>query len=594
MLNFRINKNYINKTSVGLSVNTIELMDFTNDIENYQGINNERILVVCDCNDIDKLKPGEYINAVNTLRLNYGETETQETSVYTFDNDYQLAGINENELFFTFFIKKYYSLGLSSITRNNYLDDSDKNNVYVYFDTPHYFDITDDEIILCIRYTNINNEIVTERIACTYLSYNVLTIQIDKLSDELYKIIFNESKDSFNDETTVLEGSAGGIEIFRDNFLFMGKTSSSFYFERPTVNISIPLSNTFATDIQQEYLLNEYFVESEKKKAINKIIDIEKDVYYPSIYFYKNNKYTFLDDVYTIKFNLHFREHRGNNWLADNNSYWNGVENKKINKDITQDASSDLLNFLGFTNEDIHFQKNRLKKSFLRLSFYDSMNPANQNLLGYSTVFYNTGELFAKYVKYREDDSYKQIIPSDTYGEYKVNEDKTGIKVDREHNFEEKYRLSSQFVIKGKNLSRNSSEGFYLYLWKDNETVIPQDIYMKVEFNHAGYGRTIPFMIPFNDTNKHKNLASGSFKSFKQILNDFEILDGDKNGKAENGEAYDGQYGMRQYVKYSYLHLKYCYDKDNDIHRYFIDPKVYGEQKSNHEITINLYEAKVL
>lgn len=594
MLNFRINKNYINKTSVGLSVNTIELMDFTNDIENYQGINNERILVVCDCNDIDKLKPGEYINAVNTLRLNYGETETQETSVYTFDNDYQLVGINENELFFTFFIKKYYSLGLSSITRNNYLDDSDKNNVYVYFDTPHYFDITDDEIILCIRYTNINNEIVTERIACAYLSYNVLTMQIDKLSDELYKIIFNESKDSFNDETTVLEGSAVGIEIFRDNFLFMGKTSSSFYFERPTVNISIPLSNTFATDIQQEYLLNEYFVESEKKKAINKIIDIEKDVYYPSIYSYKNNKYTFLGDVYTIKFNLHFREHRGNNWLADNNSYWNGVENKKINKDITQDASSDLLNFLGFTNEDIHFQKNRLKKSFLRLSFYDSMNPANQNLLGYSTVFYNTGELFAKYVKYREDDSYKQIIPSDTYGEYKVNEDKTGIKVDREHNFEEKYRLSSQFVIKGKNLSRNSSEGFYLYLWKDNETVIPQDIYMKVEFNHAGYGRTIPFMIPFNDTNKHKNLASGSFKSFKQILNDFEILDGDKNGKAENGEAYDGQYGMRQYVKYSYLHLKYCYDKDNDIHRYFIDPKVYGEQKSNHEITINLYEAKVL
>lgn len=597
MLNFRINRNKLDKTSVELSVDTLKLVDFDNDVCDYQGINRERILVVCDCNDIDKLKTGDHINTVNTLHLNYGDTESQEISTYTFDNDYQLAGINENEAFFTFFIDKYHSLNISSITRNSYLDNSEENNLYVYFDTPHYFDVDDDEINLYFRYTNNNNEIVTDNVVCTYLSYNGLIISVNNISSNLYKIIFNEGKDSFiskNNEVNVLEGNMGGIEVFRDNFLFMGKTTSTFYFERPTVNIIIPIANSFDTDIQQEYLLNEHFVEDEEKKAINKIVDIEKDVYYPSIYLYENGVYAFLDDAYTIKLNLHFREHRGENWIVDGDSYWNGVEDGKINKEITQDAASDLLTFLDFTNEDVHYQKNKLKKSFLRLSFYDSINPVNQNMLGYSTVFYNTGELFAKYIKYREEENYKQIIPSDTYGEYEINGKKIGIKVDREHDFEEKYRLSSQFVIKGKNLSKNSSEGFYLYLWKDNETTIPQDIYMKVEFNHAGYGRTIPFMIPFNDSNKHKDLPNGSFKSFQQILNDFEELSEGQSGKAESGEAYDGQYGMKQYIKYSYLHLKYCYDKDNDIHRYFIDPKIYGIQEANHEITINLYEAKVL
>ena len=135
---------------------------------------------------------------------------------------------------------------------------------------------------------------------------------------------------------------------------------------------------------------------------------MEKDVYYPVI---KDGDS--FSDVYTLRFNLHFREHRGDNWLVDGNSFWNGVTQKNgnisINKDITNNNVSDLLCFLDFNNNDVRYQKNKLKKSFLRLSFYDSMNPANQNMLGYSTIFLDSGNLFSKYVRHLETDEYTVI-----------------------------------------------------------------------------------------------------------------------------------------------------------------------------------------
>ena len=46
-------------------------------------------------------------------------------------------------------------------------------------------------------------------------------------------------------------------------------------------------------------------------------------------------------------------------------------------------------------------------------------------------------------------------------------------------------------------------------------------------------------------------------------------------------------------MKFSYIHLKYEYDKDNDKHIYYLDPETYGNINGNKEIVINLYEAKV-
>lgn len=604
MLKYTVNRRDLNKTKVVLPVDTIEFVDFVEEIENYQGINKNRVMLLCECEDIDKLQRGSKINTTNTLILDYGTTENQWQETYVFDNVYEISGLNETERSFSIFVDKYYTLNVSSITAVVYadfpegIDYNQRDNIYLYCNEPHYFDATD-EVIVYFRYYDSDGNEVVKPISFNFSTSDTLVTSFENFDDALFEMIFEQEKPSDDEEMDETEGNLGNITIYRDNFLFGEKTDYEFSFERATASINIPIVNNFDTNLYQNELLNEYFVENEKKKAINRIVDIEKDVYYPSIYTYKEENdediYTFSDDVYTIKFNLHFREHRGDNWLVDNDSYWNGVEQErdadgnvkensaKINTQITSDNASDLLSFLNFTNDDVHYQKNRLKKSFLRLSYYDSINPANQNMLGYSTIFFDSGNLFAKYIKYMETDGYT-IVGADTndFGIYNPMSNKTGIRVDREHGFDDKLRLSSQLVVKSKNTSSASSEGFYVYIWKDNETTIPQDLYMKVEFNHAGYGRTVPFMIPYVDKKKHTSTRiPAGFKTFENIVDDF------------NNKGIDSPYGMRQYLKYSYLHLKYCYDKDNQIHRYFIDPKTYGVQTNNNEIIINLYEAKL-
>ena len=227
--------------------------------------------------------------------------------------------------------------------------------------------------------------------------------------------------------------------------------------------------------------------------------------------------------------------------------------------------------------------------------FFDSMNPANQNMLAYYTIFMDSGNYFSKYARYIEAEGYRKIskTPDDT-GKYSIKDKLIGIKVDREPTIDkdtdiddiEEVRLSSQFVVEDKYMSDASSEGFYLYLWKDNFLgTYPQDIYMKVEFNHAGYGRTIPFMMPFWDNKKWPSRKG--IKTFEEILADW---------KNENNT--DGPYGIQQYLKYSYIHFKYKYDKLSKPkrHVYYLDDEFYGDgvHFEDNAITINLYEAKIV
>lgn len=713
MLNYRVNIKNIDKTKVVLPVTSIQFLDFNeiydeeNKIVEYNGINNDKIILTCECEDIDKLKNGSTINVVNSLILNYG--------TYTFNNEFKVNGVNEDNRSFSIISDKYYTLKPFSIIKNSDIGISEYfegnteelRGITLYLNEPHYYD---DTYFLERIYTNGINvktkedyEKLSDEEKENYYTDTIQKIPIyfryaNKKDGELKEVIvefkyfssdtlittlsaFNKNEDTRNlyelifkipiTETveTDISGNLSGIEILRENFLFTEFTNYYFEYERAVVNVPIPLSNSFETNLYQSDLLQEYFVEEEKRKAINKIVDLEKDVYYPVIK--DDNGFS---DVYTLKFNLHFREHRGDNWLVDyvkewipnhqyykddrvfyngsiwrctenntgqavfnkeyfekveENSFWNGVKQEKsgisIDNQITGDSVSDLLCFLDFNNNDIRYQKNKLKKTFLRLSFYDSMNPANQNMLGYSTIFLDSGNLFSKYVRHLETDGYKMIgYDKNNYGIYNIdNNAKKGIRVDREYSFDEEHRLSSQFVVKNKNTSTASSEGFYLYLWKDNESILPQDLYMKVEFNHAGYGRTMPFMMPYWDKQKWNNKKSG-IKTFDEILNDWKskkytYYNKDKPNDLKTEDEYlqlteeqrknyllldvfkwkinntetDGHYGIKQYMKFSYIHLKYEYDKDNDKHIYYLDPETYGNINGNKEIVINLYEAKV-
>lgn len=655
MLKYRVNRRKVNKTKVELTVENISFVDFENLVDEdeqpigYDGDKVNKIMVTCECSDIDKIKNGSFVTVLNTLFLDYPSTDGLNQERYNFVQDYQVIGANPDNRSFSFYIDKYYTLNPTEIITG----ENNENAVYLHFDNPHYFDNTDD-IIVYFRYTNINGEIVIETVTFEYFTPYVLVSSYDNFQTEdkkkLYSLIFGtqieediaknvfkfvkrddeydkltqEQYDALEEDEKVFyvlldnqhEGNLGLVETYRDNFLFGDKTDYEISFERPLGEIKVPIVNTFETTLHQMELLNEHFVNAEKKKAINRITDLEKDVYYPCI---SNETQTSYKDVYRIKINLHFREHRGEDWLVENESFWNCIEvdedgkAKIVNENLTDSNISDLLTFLGFTNNDVHYQKNKLKKSFLRLMYFDSTNPANQNMLGYSTVFFNTGDLFAKYIRYIEEEGYTAVnADKNEYGKYKPSEGKIGIRVDRDKDisdyednktdFDDR-RLSSQLVVKNKNLSKASSEGFYLYIWKDNEMALPQDLYMKVEFNHAGYGRTVPFMMPYWDSQKWN--GKKGIKNINEILDDWnseaqEQLDEyDRVVWQKDGRKTDGHYGIRQYTKFSYIHLKYRYDKDNDKHIYYLDPDTYGNidfpkgKDGNEEIEINLYEAKV-
>ena len=63
--------------------------------------------------------------------------------------------------------------------------------------------------------------------------------------------------------------------------------------------------------------------------------------------------------------------------------------------------------------------------------------------------------------------------------------------------------VTCQFIVNDEYDMTRSGEGFNLYLFRQDAPVENevQDIYMKVEFNHAGIGRTIPLIFWRKDDN---------------------------------------------------------------------------------------------
>lgn len=531
------------------------------------------------------------------------------STAYNFNTIYHPIGVNKENRSFSIMFDKYFDLTVSKMSIST---DEDGNQWwYIWFDGSHLFDVSaGDTYKMYITFDGTNgyeedNPTVLTISTDEYVSSTIIRFPYSTLEgiSGLENVIFYE-------EEGVQISDVSRVRFYRDNFVF-DTGMFGLYLDRPMATVKLPIIQKFATDLYQDDAIRENFTDVEAKKAINKIVEMEKDVYHPVIWASVNdeNHGYVKDEVYKIRFNLHFREHRGDDWLAEADTYWNGINSENpdnlrfINGYFTTDKvgkeeyQSDLLTYLNFTDKDIRYQKNKLKKSFLRVMFFDSMNPTNQNMLAYYTIFMDSGSYFSKYARYIETEGYRIIGKSGTFTGIKVDREptKTSKRKDIDSNTDmddvESVRLSSQFVVEDKYMSDASSEGFYLYLWKDNFLgTVPQDIYMKVEFNHAGYGRTIPFMMPFWDNKKWP--SKKGIKTFEEILADW---------KNESGT--DGPYGIQQYLKYSYIHFKYKYDKLSKPkrHVYYLDDEFYGTDVKNggvhfedNAITINLYEAKIV
>lgn len=624
MLKYRINKKEVINSNNIITVENVE--DYRNiEEEKTSEITSVDDTFICTftCKSIDSLNANKDAkNKIYTVH-NFSAIDDEGTEYpcnYTYEYEVDGDVVNTNTNTFSLELSKLFLLPTVSIGRvATYPNDVDIEEpidyMYIYFQNSHLFNrynSNGDEMKIKLYFNcYTNNSIEFFYLEMEYVTPFVVRYKWDDENENLKKL-FQDKQNNVN---------IHDVEVYRETPLFGVYDNYIIYNNSPVCSINLPLGIKFRTDLQKEQLMADYLTDR-RTKSINKINDMEKDVYHPVQWDNEKNKKK--NDIYQIIFNLHFREHRYDDWNAAPDSYWNGVifdanENKfrlmnnsnqeelgynyfSYNKDDWDRSNqSDLLCYLNFTNEDIRYQKSKLKKSFLRLLFFDSMNPADQNLLAYSTVFIDSGALFSKYVRHFEDKGFSAlnyngdiVLPTSL--------DLNGIRINREpmingetyeefKNELEDVRLSSQFVIKDKYNSTTSSEGFYLYLWRDNDNgIIPSDLYMKVEFNHAGYGRTIPFMMPYEDKDGDNK---GKIKTFKEIVEDWSPI---KNAN-ENEDRYVG-YGIKRYLKYSYIHLKYQYDETDKRHVYYVDSDLYkGTDESiygiDNTMKFDLYEAKI-
>lgn len=248
------------------------------------------------------------------------------------------------------------------------------------------------------------------------------------------------------------------------------------------------VQNTDYAHLYQEERINTLFVEKIKKSVIPPVINMERVKYVPII----RDKEE-ISIVCGITFNLHFRE-RDDNWNIVKNRNWctcnpSAIEDKNFEK-------SDSLCHLGFTDGDVQYQKMKLKKSFIRLLFYSSNDPLSQSLLYYSTIFLDSGRLFGQFNKKR----------TELIGEGRIWSPNEAPKyvLEAAAQQDSDIRIDSQITIHNEFDTTKSSEGFNIYLFSDDCEIVDivdddvkdyRTIYMKVEFNHAGYGKTIPFIV---------------------------------------------------------------------------------------------------
>lgn len=274
----------------------------------------------------------------------------------------------------------------------------------------------------------------------------------------------------------------------------------------------IPLTTIqdYSPNTNRGDLISTEFVDKETKNAINQIIDTERIRYFPVRRILDNGNVVY-QELKEIDFNLCFRDNSTNTWTSIPTPWGN----------------------LGFINEDVKYQRNRLKKTFIRLTYFDEQNPTSQSLEYYNTVFVNVNDLYSKYMR-----DYRVVGSND--GEL----------------------LRTSFEIKHPNtfMLKNSSEGFYLYLFNANKPMVePVPIYMRVEFNNALDGQKHLFFNRSNSLGVDMN-------------NIFFDVDSSKN--------------------YIYIKIYCLYVEEIDKYVYYFDDDL-NITYSDDKVIINLYEAYI-
>ena len=550
---------------------------------------------------------GDTIYIQNTVYQDDGENKVSESVTYRISHTVMREN-NVQELVIE--LPARLQLSPSANTYYDYVEPESGDNLRFYvleFDSPHGFTSDDDpaDIILYMTspYVTDENGVPVEQVLKgEYYSTNALLLNSTASEND---IIFNGGYSS------IFETAFARFSFYRNDYRFTRIQDFSILKRNAVYTLDIPVNSLFCLDGYKEDLVTNNFIEKEVAKTVPDIIDMEKDVYYP-VYTNRQGKHELVDKIVV---NLHFRERSGDNWVVDREKFWNGVQypdNWDATNPLTKPTvgfefdelqydnisrQADLLSYLEFTDSDVRYQKNRLKKSFLRFLVYDSPNEANQNLLSTATVFVDTGRLYGKVCRYVDSGPFYYVKGGELAEGYgtKVNrepsyellqeEDNGNQRADNDYDdLRDDMRLCAQFIIDDKYNTEASSEGFYLYLFKMEDTMYaPRDLYMKVEFNHAGVGRTLPFMYPTEED-------SGYPLSFEGIIDDWYTYTDDN----VMGRSYVVGYTMKRYNDYSYIRLRCVYSEELQQHVYYLASECADNVDiDNRKMVLNLYEAKV-
>lgn len=360
---------------------------------------------------------------------------------------------------------------------------------------------------LVIRSTEINcrdEEKVDE--IYTYLPESFLTdtILLKDISEKVLTNVayFKATENPFFGKDGSFWGSRCGIDVFNEPTVFLNR-DYGFWNVPVQIMTDEDSSSLGLSDLQEDKLVND-----EINRNIPPIINMEKCKFVPM--FKDEND---LKMITEIEINMHFRKRAPmtgdtgdpevvmnqfgdkvnipfkDGWYIDpdNESKTGWFEN--------EEKESDLLGYLGFDDNDIFYQKSKISKSFIRLSYYNNPDPLNQSLLNYSTVFFNSGEIYGKYLRQKE---FVESLPSDEKWNHAVGLYPKGIRVD------------SKLLITNEFDKSKCAEGFNVYLFAEDAPLgdeeVPDNgiledgknyekpIYLKVEFNHAKTGKTIPLI----------------------------------------------------------------------------------------------------
>ena len=196
-----------------------------------------------------------------------------------------------------------------------------------------------------------------------------------------------------------------------------------------TINIPINLEYQI---VDQSEIIERVFVDIEVEKTINPIVDYEKTRFKPI-----------------------------------------NSNNKVVNK-ITYEldlSGKTTYGSIGFTDDDIKFETERFKQTFLNLSFYDSDIPLTQNLLSFITLNPSLA---------------KSDLSQSTTSNLVLGQTKPASEI----------KLT--FICENPIINlRGKSNGYYLYDFKDELIMngAPKSLYMKATFKNAKTGKVTNLMV---------------------------------------------------------------------------------------------------